>query len=64
MRRIAQHPNRHSNGLPDLIVFEGEALTLIEVKGPGDSLRLAQRLWHDHLLRAGVSIKIAKVQRA
>jgi hypothetical protein len=63
MKRIAQHPNRHSNGLPDLILFEGDDLTLIEVKGPGDTIRLAQRLWHDHLLRAGVSVKIAKVQR-
>jgi hypothetical protein len=61
LRRIAQNPNRHSNGLPDLLVFDAEGLLLVEVKGPGDSIRLAQRLWHDYLLRAGVRVRLAKV---
>jgi hypothetical protein len=61
LRRIAQNPGRHSSGLPDLVVFDAEGLSLVEVKGPGDTLRLAQRLWHDHLLKGGVRVKLAKI---
>lgn len=65
-------------GLPDLVVLPGhavrlegahpsklrEGLSLIEVKGPSDSLRDEQRAWHDRLLRAGASVEIWKIQKA
>lgn len=63
-------------GLPDLIVLPGRAirldgarpgrlaagLLLAEVKGPGDALRPAQRVWIDRLLDAGVPTEVWEVR--
>ncbi len=60
--RIARHPGRHVQGLPDLLVWIDGAPVLVEVKGPGDAPSVEQALWHDALLRAGVPVRIARVR--
>jgi len=62
--RIARHPGRHVQGLPDLIAWIDGAPVLVEVKGPGDTPSVEQALWHDALLRAGVPVRIARVRPA
>ncbi|MEC7946190.1 MAG: VRR-NUC domain-containing protein, partial [Myxococcota bacterium] len=63
-------------GLPDLCVLPGRpvrisrsrpgrlgaGLLLVEVKGPGDGLRPAQRVWLDRLIRAGVPAEVWEVR--
>ena len=44
VRRLILHPDAAA-GLPDLIVWRGDAVALWEVKSPGDALRDAQREW-------------------
>jgi hypothetical protein len=61
--RIARHPGRHAKGMPDLLVWDEGRPVAVEVKGPGDQVRLEQRLWHDVMLRAGLEVRIARVQR-
>ncbi len=65
-----------ARGLPDLTVLPGarlrveglfpgrlgEDLLLVEVKGPGDELRDAQRVWHDALAGAGLSVEVWRVE--
>lgn len=60
--RIARHPGRHVQGLPDLLVWSEGRPVLVEVKGPGDAPSVEQALWHDALLRAGVSVRIVRVR--
>ena len=58
--RLLEHPAECGHGLPDLLLWkedEAGALRewrLVEVKGPGDRLFLAQRLWLDWLLERGL----------
>lgn len=61
-----------ARGLPDLLVLPGgeaklpdaipatlqNAAFLAEIKGPADTLRDAQRLWHDRLRRAGNNVEL------
>ena len=61
-----------ARGLPDLALLPGEPLRLpgsvpagvgpgfllVEVKGPGDSLRDDQQAWHDALARAQVPVEV------
>lgn len=70
--RLARDGWDAARGLPDLLIFSGptarvegavpstleEGAFLAEVKGPGDSLRDEQRVWIDHLRRAGVSVEL------
>jgi hypothetical protein len=63
LERIARNPGRHSKGLPDLLIWEDSRVAAVEVKGPGDQVRLEQRLWHDAMLRAGLDVRIAQVRR-
>ena len=63
-------------GLPDLLVLPGRGLRLpdaqprrlhrglllVEVKGPGDTLRPAQRVWLDRLVRAGVQTEVWAIE--
>ncbi|TNE91854.1 MAG: hypothetical protein EP330_03905 [Deltaproteobacteria bacterium] len=65
-------------GLPDLVVLPGPAVrladlhpskladgvTLVEVKGPGDTLRDEQRVWHHRLADAGAAVEVWKIQKA
>jgi Fanconi-associated nuclease 1 len=62
-------------GFPDLLVLDGPACILsecfpsrwpaggrlIEVKGPGDSVRDGQKIWFDRLLQAGVPVELVEV---
>lgn len=58
-------------GLPDWVVLAGDAVQVdarpsrldgaarfVEVKGPGDSLSDAQRVWLDRLLGAGLAAEV------
>ncbi|MBY6018849.1 VRR-NUC domain-containing protein [Halomonas denitrificans] len=59
---MADLPQRRS-GQPDLMVVEKGALTLVEVKGPGDSLRDHQRRWLAELDRLGVTSRVLWVNK-
>lgn len=64
-----------TRGMPDLVVLPGppvriagahpsrlpEGLLLAEVKGPGDTVRDAQRIWFDRLLRCGVEVELWEI---
>ncbi len=63
LRRLAAHPGRHRQGLPDLLLWRDGEVVLVEVKGPGDTPSTEQRLWHDYLLREGVPVELARVTR-
>lgn len=57
----------YSHGLPDLLLWrwdEPPAVRAVEVKGPGDSLSLAQIWWIDKLLGAGMRVEVARVTEA
>ena len=74
---LARHWRHGARGLPDLCVLPGpavdlpralparlrEELILVEIKGPGDSLRDDQRVWMDRLLAAGVRVELWQVRR-
>ncbi len=76
VERLQQQGRGVTGGLPDLLVLPGEPVRLphafpakvpaelfcIEVKGPTDSLRDTQRIWHDALLAADVPVWLAKVE--
>lgn len=63
-------------GLPDLVVLPGPACALdgafpsrlgpgallVEVKGPGDTVRPGQAVWFDRLLRAGAPVELWRVR--
>lgn len=69
MNQIAQGGARVANGMPDIVVLPGSAtvyglttgLAFIELKGPGDSLRDAQRWWLHRLQNAGLFAEIWSV---
>lgn len=64
LERLARHPKRHGKGLPDLLIFHGDGrLRLVEVKGPGDQVRVEQLLWHDRLITWGVDVRLVRVRR-
>ena len=44
-------------------MFRDSGVQLLEVKGPGDQLRLEQRLWLDRLIDAGLDVAQVKVTR-
>lgn len=56
-RMLADLKN-NTNGLPDLILFEGDSYRLVEIKGPGDKLQKNQARWfryfHEHKIPAEV----------
>jgi hypothetical protein len=70
-----EHGLGQSAGLPDLVVLPGErvrlgfawpgwlpeTLLLVEIKGPGDTVRDEQRVWHDRLLAARVPVELWEV---
>ncbi|MFT4626168.1 MAG: hypothetical protein ACI8PZ_004842 [Myxococcota bacterium] len=76
LRAFAENGPRGARGLPDLVVLPGPAtalpvawpsrlppkLLLVEVKGPGDSLRDAQIAWIDILLRAGGPVEVWEIR--
>ncbi|MFZ5480697.1 MAG: VRR-NUC domain-containing protein, partial [Myxococcota bacterium] len=75
LTRLVKEGWAAARGLPDLYVLPGpevrvgEAVPstignddlLAEVKGPGDDVSDAQRVWHDHLLRSGIRVEIWRV---
>jgi hypothetical protein len=73
---LLDHGPRAAAGLPDLVLLPGapvkiedahpsrvpQHLVLIEVKGPGDTVRDEQSVWHDRLVRAGVPVELWEVE--
>lgn len=68
---------RVTRGFPDLLVLAGqpcrlgadafpsrlpESLTVVEVKGPGDTISDAQLVWFDRLLEAGIPTEVWYVE--
>lgn len=76
MARLGREGWSAQRGLPDLVLVPGPGgavpdllpsrlrggLLCVEVKGPTDSLRDAQAVWHDRLLAAGLAVEIWKVR--
>jgi hypothetical protein len=72
---LLEHGPGQAAGLPDLVVLPGErvrlelawpgwvpqTLLLVEIKGPGDTVRDEQRVWHDRLLQARVPVELWEV---
>ncbi|MFT5586551.1 MAG: hypothetical protein ACI9VR_004150 [Cognaticolwellia sp.] len=76
MERLGREGWSARRGLPDLVFVPGVPgavpdalpsrlngdLLCVEVKGPTDSLRDGQAVWHDRLLRAGLQVEVWKVR--
>jgi len=72
LRRLGEEGWKAARGLPDLLVLPGPAgrlsgavpatlgagALLAEIKGPTDSLRDAQRVWLDALIRSGARVEL------
>jgi hypothetical protein len=73
--RLAREGWSAARGLPDLYIFPGpgtrlgdavparldDADLLAEIKGPGDSLRDEQRVWHHHLVQNAIPVELWEV---
>ncbi|MFA7332148.1 MAG: VRR-NUC domain-containing protein [Candidatus Delongbacteria bacterium] len=65
---LLREPGELGHGLPDLLLWrEGGPdrpleWQLVEVKGPGDRLFLAQRLWLDWLLERGLPVSLLLIE--
>jgi hypothetical protein len=68
IQRVLREPGEMGHGLPDLLLWRedenGQLLEwrLVEVKGPGDRLFLAQRLWLDWLLERGLPVSLLLIE--
>lgn len=76
MERLGLEGWSARRGLPDLVFLPGTPgvvagalpsklngdLLCVEVKGPTDSLRDGQAVWHDRMLRAGLRVEIWRVR--
>ena len=52
------------SGFPDLMVIYGPGrYEFVEVKGPGDQLRIHQRLWIEALERRGLPVRVMRYRR-
>ena len=72
LTRLVKEGWAAARGLPDLYVLPGAEVRLpdsvpsriasgdllAEVKGPGDTLRDEQRVWHHHLLESGILVEL------
>lgn len=65
-RLLCEDWDMRTSGFPDLCLwrYSDKKLCFSEVKGPGDRLSETQRVWIDALLRAGVSVEIARIHAA
>ena len=58
---VIENPSAARTGFPDLVVLYGRSgYEFVEVKGPGDSLRPAQRLWLSYLERNGCNARVLR----
>ncbi|KZT69817.1 hypothetical protein DAEQUDRAFT_668816, partial [Daedalea quercina L-15889] len=62
-RLMCEDYSGRTGGVPDLIIWNGEAqeCKFVEVKGPGDRLQENQKVWIDVLLQAGVVVEECRV---
>ena len=59
--RVIENPAAARTGFPDLLVLRGASdYEFVEVKGPKDSLRPAQRRWLEHLDSHGFNARVLK----
>ncbi|MDP2361345.1 MAG: VRR-NUC domain-containing protein [bacterium] len=67
-QRLLEHPAECGHGLPDLLLWREDTSgvlrdwRLVEVKGPGDRLSLAQQLWLDWLLARGLPVELLMIE--
>lgn len=67
-RRILDQPGELGHGWPDLLLWREDdqggvvEWRLAEVKGPGDQLSLAQRLWLDWLVERDLPVEVIHVE--
>ncbi|XP_034951589.1 fanconi-associated nuclease 1-like [Chelonus insularis] len=61
---VASNYCQWSSGFPDLFVWDTSDLKckIVEVKGPGDTLSIKQKLWIKHLLEFGVDTEVCYVK--
>lgn len=64
--RIAFDVKNNRSGFPDLWLQQdnGERVLLVEVKGPGDTVRANQSRWLNYLQALGVPLELVTVQQA
>jgi len=68
--RMLEHPGACGHGLPDLLLWRDGARQgerdwlMVEVKGPGDRLFAAQRLWHHWLLERDMPLALLRMDEA
>ncbi|GIY56154.1 hypothetical protein CEXT_135391 [Caerostris extrusa] len=62
--RIAKDHRFTRSGVPDLVVWNPETLSvkIVEVKGPGDKLSSKQILWLDYLIQLGANAEVCLVE--
>ena len=60
---VIENPAAARTGFPDLVVLYGRSgYEFVEVKGPNDTLRPAQRLWLGYLERNGFNARVLRFQ--
>lgn len=52
----------NTNGLPDLVLFDDDSYTLVEIKGPGDRLQKNQTRWFHFFLDHEIPAFVANVE--
>ncbi|KAG8035693.1 hypothetical protein G9C98_001121 [Cotesia typhae] len=63
-KMMAKNYSQWSAGFPDLIVWNSgkKKCRVVEVKGPGDSLSVKQKLWIKNLMELGVKTEVCLVK--
>lgn len=63
-RLLCEEYQMRSGGFPDLSVwrYQDRQVRFVEVKSPSDRLSENQRVWIDALLRAGLTVELARVE--
>lgn len=56
---VVKLADRHTRGLPDLLIVLPGITLFVEVKVPGGTIRPIQRLVHDEIERAGGCVIVA-----
>jgi len=60
-QRLIKDPVNNRSGFPDLIVFDGNQYSFVEIKGPGDRLQNNQLRWLRHFDSVGIPAEVVHV---
>lgn len=61
-RQLAFDPKNNASGFPDLWLYQGDQVKLIEVKAPNDKLRVNQQRWLQILASLPLTVEVAQVK--